>query len=233
VTNSDIVHIEPIEEKFLERLSASLDLGSTLTKANNLRQFTMRSNLGYLADNWSAETSFDVVRSVQDSIAETKRTDTKLGFNYFLGKNWYTLISANFLQNDEQKLKLRSTPKTGVGNFIILTNTLYWGIYAGGAWNNETYTDPSIPSRSDFEANIGTELNLFDMGDLSLLTNLSAYKSFQQDKRIRADFKFDIKYDLPLDFYIRLGYTHNYDSDPVEGASQNDYVLQTTFGWEL
>jgi len=33
--------------------------------------------------------------------------------------------------------------------------------------------------------------------------------------------------------YVKLGYTLNYDSQPVEGASKNDYVFQTTFGWEL
>jgi hypothetical protein len=90
-----------------------------------------------------------------------------------------------------------------------------------------------IPNRSDVEANIGTELNMFDMGDLNLLTTLSVYKSINEGNRKRADFKFDIKYDLPLDFFIKLGYTLNYDSQPVEGASNNDYVFQTTFGWAL
>jgi hypothetical protein len=47
-----------------------------------------------------------------------------------------------------------------------------------------------------------------------------------------VDFAFDTKYDLPLDFYIRLGLTLNYDNQPVEGAGETDYVFQTSFGWE-
>ena len=230
---SEVVYIKPVEEGFLEKLSASVDLGFTLTKANNLKQFSLRSNLGYLTNKWSADASLDAVRSAQDSIASISRTDATVGFNYFLPRSWFALVSVNFLQNDEQKLKLRSTPKVGIGNYLIQTNSIYWGVYGGAAWNNENYTDPTIPNRNSAEANIGTELNLFDMGDLSLLTTLSVYKSISEGKRIRADFKFDIKYDLPLDFYIKLGYTHNYDSQPVEGASENDYVFQTTFGWEL
>ena len=233
VSNDNVVYIKPVEDTFIERLSASVEAGFTLTKANNLRQFTLRSYLGYLTDNWSADGSLDAVRSAQDSIASTKRTDASVGFNYFLGKNWFALLSANFLQSDEQKLKLRATPKTGIGNYVIQTNYLYLGLYGGVAWNSETYTDPTIPSRSDAEANIGAEFNMFDMGDLGLLTTISAYKSIKEGSRTRADFKFDIKYDLPLDFYIKLGYTLNYDSQPVEGASNNDYVFQTTFGWEL
>ena len=233
VVNDNVVNIKPVKDSFIDRLSASIDLGFTLTKANNLRQFTTRSYLGYLTDNWSADGSLDAVRSSQDSIANTERTDASVGFNYFTGKNWFVLVSAKFLQNDEQKLKLRATPKTGIGNYIIQTNYLYLGVYGGVAWNNESYTDPTIPNRSDVEANIGAEFNRFDMGDLGLLTTLSVYKSIKEGNRTRADFKFDIKYDLPLDFYIKLGYTLNYDSDPVEGASNNDYVFQTTFGWEL
>lgn len=106
-------------------------------------------------------------------------------------------------------------------------------MYIGAAWNNETYTDPTIPNRSDAEANFGTELNLFDIGDFRFLTSLSVYKSITDGGRRRADFKIDLKYDLPLDFYIGLGYTLNYDNQPVEGASESDYVFQTSFGWEL
>ena len=74
---------------------------------------------------------------------------------------------------------------------------------------------------------------MFNMGDLSLLTSLYVFPSLTESGRIRSDFKFDLKYDLPLDIYIGVGYTLNYDNQPVEGASESDYVFQTTVGWEL
>jgi len=233
VALNEVVFIKPLQEGFLQKLNASVDLGLNLTKANNLKQFTLRSNIGYLANRWSADGSLDIVRSTQDSIAATRRTDASAGFNYFLGKRWYSFISSNFLQNDEQKLKLRATPLVGIGNYFMQTNSMYWGLGGGIAWNIENYTDPEVEDRRNSEINLGTELNLFDMGDISLVTKLSAYKSLSEGNRIRADFKFDIKYDLPLDFYIRLGYTHNFDNQPVEGASENDWVFLATFGWEL
>ena len=233
VAIANIVFIKGVDEGFIDRLSASIDFGFTLTKANNLRQFSSRSSLGYLANNWSADASLDAVRSSQDSVESTSRTDASATFSYFLWKGWFIYASANFLQNDEQKLKLRSTPKVGIGNYIIQTNHMYLSLFLGAAWNNETYTDPTIPNRSDAEANIGTELNLFDIGDFRFLTSLSVYKTITDGGRKRADFKIDLKYDLPLDFYIGLGYTLNYDNQPVEGASESDYVFQTSFGWEL
>ena len=47
------------------------------------------------------------------------------------------------------------------------------------------------------------------------------------------DDRVDLKYDLPKDLYIRMGLTLNYDNQPVEGATDTDYVFQTTLGWEL
>ena len=70
----------------------------------------------------------------------------------------------------------------------------------GGAYNNEEFTpvfnpelnrDTLTPSRQSFEAFIGTELNLYDIGDLSLLTNITVYPSVVspeevEDGRVRA-----------------------------------------------
>jgi len=50
--------------------------------------------------------------------------------------------------------------------------------------------------------------------------------------RFRLDFKFDLKYELPLDFYIKTGTTINYDNQPVADAGTLDYVIQTGIGWE-
>ena len=49
----------------------------------------------------------------------------------------------------------------------------------------------------------------------------------------RANFKFDLKYELTSEFYAVVGYTFNYDSKPVSEASNNDYVFLTSLGWEL
>ena len=227
------VVLDAVKKDFLSRLSASIDLGFSFTKANNLRQFSSRTYLGYLSEDWSTDASFDAVRSAQDDVDETKRTDARLGFRYFLPSDWFLYASADFLQNDEQKLILRATPSLGIGNYFVRSNSLYLGGALGVAWTNEEFNDSAKTHRSSSEGVAGLEFNMFNMGDLSLLSNLTVYPSFTESGRVRADFKFDLKYDLPLDFYIRLGYTHNYDSKPVEGAAESDYVLQTSFGWEL
>ena len=42
----------------------------------------------------------------------------------------------------------------------------------------------------------------------------------------------DLKYDLPLDFYVKGGLTVNYDNQPAAGATELDYVFNSGLGWE-
>jgi len=230
---SDIVYIKQVDKDFISRLSASFDIGFSYAKTNSLTQFSMRSNLGYMADTWLTSAYFNSVLSEQDSVRPTKRNEGGLSFQYFLPADWFALASYSFLQNDEQKLKLRSIALLGGGNYIVRNNYMYFSAAAGAAWNNENYTDPAIPGRQSTEGFASLELNMFNMGDLSMLTSIYVFPSLTESGRIRSDFKFDLKYDLPLDIYFGIGFTLNYDNKPVEGASKSDYVFQTSVGWEL
>jgi len=231
-TLEEMVYLKGLKSDFWSRAHASIDLGLSFTKANNLKQFNARSNLGYMADKWQLDLFYDDTRSSQDSVAETKRTEGGITGKYFLQKDWYLAASLNFLSNTEQALNLRTTGKLGVGKYLVHTNKQYWGLGAGLSLNNESFTNGTA-SRSSLEGYFGSELNLFDIGDLSLLSSIWAYPSFTESGRWRTDFNFDAKYDLPLDFYIKLGFTLNYDNRPAVKGKETDYVLVFSIGWEL
>jgi hypothetical protein len=228
---NEIVFLKAFERNLLGRFDASFDLGISLAKANDLRQVTSKGTFGYVGRAWGSNASFDVVRSIQDSV-RTRRTEANIGGRLLLKHSWFIALSAKFLQADEQKLKLRATTNGSVGYFFVYTNRMYFSGLAGLAWTNEQYTDDT-PLRNSLEGSFGIDLNLFDIKDFSLLTKTVFYPSITERGRMRLDFNIDLKYDLPLDFYIKLGYTHNYDNQPASGVSEHDYVFSTTVGWEL
>jgi hypothetical protein len=231
-TIKDIVYVKSLESTFLSRLDASLSFGYNYTKSNNLSQLTVRSTLGYTANSWSGSATYNSVRSDQTDTDQIQRTDGDVSFRYFLKKDYFLSVKSEFLSNDEQKLELRVNTKGGLGKYFVHNNRVYFGGITGLGWNNERYKEPE-GSRNSMESYITLELNMFDIKDFSLLTNGSGYLSLTEKNRTRGDFKIDLKYDLPLDFFIKLGLTYNYDSQPIEGAAYDDYVFQTTFGWEL
>lgn len=248
VDHDEIVWLDNLDSGFWSQLYASIDLGLDLTKANNFRKFSTRATLGYVAKRWSLGGTYNSLLSRQDETEDISRTDGSIDFKYFLPKDWYPLVSVTFLANNEQQIDLRTTGKAGMGKFIIHTNRSYWGFSVGANYNNETYlpstTVDSVGNeitttpadRKSWEGFVGTELNLFDIGDLSLSTKLVAYPSLTKVEagRWRADFSFDVKYEMPFDddFYIRMGLTYNFDNKPVEGASKTDYVTAIGLGWQ-
>ena len=229
---SDIIFLEPIGKNFLSRLTIDIDFGITLTKANNLKQLNSSFSYSYLANKWRTDGAFKSVLSRQDSISDISRMDGNIDISYFLPNDWFVQISAIYLSNDEQKLELRSTYKAGIGYFFLHNSNLYLAANGGLASTKENFTDDT-PTKNSAEVYIGIGFNKYDIGDLSLLTSVDFYPSITESGRFRTDFNFDMKYDLPLDFYIKMSLTYNFDNQPVEGASNTDYVFTTSFGWEF
>ena len=227
----EIVALYPFDDKFLDRLSASISFGLDLTKAQNLRSFTTRSSLGYRAEKWATDISFYSLNSSQDSVENIKRTEGELNFRYILPRRFYGIATVSGLSNTEQKLDLRMNVQLGLGNFLVRTNSMYWGAKMGFNRNYEQFSSDS-DDRKSWEAYLGTELNLFDTGDLNLAFLLMLYPSLTELGRLRTDSNLDLKYDLPMDFYINLGISFNYDNRPADNASEIDYVFYTGFGWE-
>lgn len=242
VSFDEIVYIRQLDDTFISKLYANVDLGYSLTKANNLRQYTARASLGYKAYRWKLGGTYDQVESVQDNVEAVQRTEIGINGDYSLRNGIFFGAQLNLLSNTEQRLDLRTTGILGAGYYIFRKNTLYWNVFLGAAINNESFDntgfveneDPQFtPARESTEGVIGTELNLYDIGDLNLLTNVYWFPSLTEEGRNRVNLRFDLKYDLPFDFYVRTGITYNYDSQPANGASTTDYVWQSGFGWEL
>jgi hypothetical protein len=227
----DIVYLKSVDKGFFDKIDAFVDIGFDLAKANNVMTLSTRSGIDYTARTWSLGVNFNTNITTQKEGPNTNRTDGAITGRYFLPKSFYIPVSVNFLKSSELNLNSRWTVLAGAGYYFIRTNRMYWGADLGGAFNTENYTPDSIADINSFEGYLGTDLNLFDIGDFSLSTTARAYPSFTEKGRWRFDFNLDTKYDLPLEFYIKLGWSLNYDNQPVPGGSDLDYVIYTGFGW--
>ena len=225
-----VVFLKSLNKGFWDQLYASISFGYSLANSNNLRQLSLRSTVGYLAERWMTEATFNTLRSFQSETDPIRTTDASLNYTYYLPKDWYLPATLSFYSSTEQKINLRTLGKLGVGKYLIHTNQSYWGFTVGADYNLEDYSDDT-GDRKSWEAFFGSELNLYDIGDFSLQTKAVAYPSLTESGRWRATYAIDAKYDLPLDFYVNVGFSVNFDNQPVEGAPKSDYLFQTTFGW--
>jgi len=231
VANNSIVYLNAYDDKFLDRFSASISLGFDMAKARNLHQLTTRSSLGYKAEKWNTGISFYNLSSTQDKTEDIHRTEADASFSYLLPYKLYGIATVSYLSNTEQSIASRINAQIGAGRFLVQNNSMDWGLKLGVNRNIEKYSNET-EDRESWEGFIGTDYNVFDLGDLDLLLSLVAYPGFTESGRWRADTKFDIKYEFPLDFFIKMGITFNYDNQPADDASETDYVFNISVGWE-
>jgi hypothetical protein len=233
----DIFFFKTVDQTFISRLDLSVSLGYTLTKANNSNQTNFRFDAGYLSNTIGVNLYFNRVSNFQqadDSVRiSSNRTEGGANFQFFLIRDWFAGVGTELLQSSEQKLKLRALTKAGIGNYLVSNQVHYLILGGGGAWNFEEFEDPAQADRNSFEVYAGMEYNIFDMGDLDLKTSLFAYPGITEWGRFRSDLSLDLKYEFISDFFVNLGFTLNYDNQPVNNVDNVDYVFQTTVGWEL
>ncbi|MEM1339903.1 MAG: DUF481 domain-containing protein [Bacteroidota bacterium] len=227
----EIVYLIPFKEGFSNRFNAAIEVGFNLTKAQNLRQLSLRSSIGYTTDKWGADLAYNIIRSDQDNAEVVSRTDGLFNYRRILTKSWYLIGTVATLSNTEQLIDLRANSQLGVGKFILSSNRAYWGIKIGVNNNLERFTN-ATSNRNTWEGYLGSELNLYDTGDLELVLDFMGYYSLTESGRYRADINFDTKYELPLDLFIRLGVSLNYDNRPAQNASETDYIVRTGIGWD-
>jgi len=232
VALDELVYIKGLKSNFWGRSSANIDIGFNLAKTNSLKQFTANLKYAYLADTWQTDLYYNHLYATQQTVEPNRRIDAGYGFRYFLQKDWFLSAFVGFLSNTEQALKLRTSGTLGVGRFLRRTNRLYLATGGGVVFNNEVFYS-NTPRRNSLELLLGGEVNLFDIGDLNLHVRPNLYMSLTESGRWRFDLKGDLKYDLPMDFYIKTSLNLNYDNRPAVTGNETDYVWSITFGWEL
>lgn len=229
----DIVDMSEVGGGWIDRMKADIAAGINLTKANNLRQFNLTANVGYYTNKWSINGSGNSIFSRQDDVDPTRRTDASVGGNLYLKRAWFASLGTSFLSNDEINLSYRVINGASFGKNFFQTNSWYWNVKVGIANTQEEFTGAEATVKNSWEGVLSTELNLFDIGDLDFLFKFTGYPSLTEEGRFRYDASSSLKYDLPLDFFIKFSTTLNFDNQPSGGAESLDYVFQTTFGWEL
>ena len=228
----EIIALIEVDDRFWSRFTGSIDLGFNLIKANNNRQFTIDGGIDYTDEFWRSEGSISVLNSTQDDVEKTRRTDASLSLIRILPRKWYLLTDVSFLSNTEQALDARISPSIGIGKFLISTNKLYLGLSLGYSYNIEDYVDTSL-NKTSSEIFISTEFNMFDYEDIDLKSGIKLYPSLSEKGRFRTDFDITLKYDLPYDFYIKMGFTLNFDNQPAIEGNDFDYIFNSGFGWKF
>ena len=217
---ADVSLVQPFERTFWARFDTALDFGYSMTRTNSAKQLSLGANLTYRDERYVDVIFANIFSSSQENAPETQRWDVANDFRRLLGSRWYANTTQEFLNSEEQGLDLRTTIGGGGGRYLLRSASQDLALGGGLASTNENYTDPALETKDSAEAYIGSEFMTEKLKITDLITRFTWYPSLTIDDRYRLAFRFDLDFNLPGDWYFRVGFFDNYDSLPPERIFQ-------------
>ncbi len=233
----EIVEITPIKKRFWGRMSGSVDLGFSYTKANTLSQLSFNTNMKYTQRNYLAVLKVNSINSVQQYVenSRTRKNDVELSYFHRIKNNWLFSGTGSVEQNSELGLDLRAQGGLGIGNELIHTNSNNLLALAGAVVNREWYNDTTLV-RTNFDALFALQYRLFRFSrpEIDITSNGAVYRGLNVTDRWRINYDIKLKFKIITDMFLSLSFYTNYDSRPPSATSSNlDYSFTTSFGYSF
>ena len=230
---NDIAYVRPFEQTFWSRMDAGFDLGYSMTKANGVKQLTGATNISYTGERSLATLSANIFLNEQTNAPRTRRWEITPDYRYLFGRAWYADVRADFYSSQEQQLSLRYTQAGGIGRYLLRSPDQHLAVGAGLAFTSERYTDPSVPRQNSGEFYSGVDYLTEKLRFADLVTSFIIYPSLTIPGRYRINFKTDLDFNLPGDWYFKIGYYNNFDSAPPNSLPRNDYGWRNSIGYKF
>ena len=231
---SRIAGLSRTSDSFWGRLNGNVTSGVSFTKGNNTSTYNLSSNVNYPRPRWSAAATFNSNLSSSSGLSASTRNQVSLVAGHLMRwNNWYYTGFASGLQSAEQQISIQSNLGGGVGRYFKKTSNFRISGVGGLVWQQTVY-ESSVAS-----ANTQEMLGVMLMGTVifvrfkktSLQLTANAIPSLSEPGRFY--FNTNASYFLKLFGAINwnLSFYGNWDTQPPEGTSGNDYGWNSGLSW--
>lgn len=229
-----VIGISPINARFVERLSAYLDLGFSLAKANQATTFSVSGKANYRGPTMGSQFALDSYAQGQETVPTTTRNTLRQSVSWYLQRRWSATALVQLEQNEELDLDYRVTGGGAVDHVLRHTNEMELSLGAGLVGTQEQFSSGTRSEKSTSLEGLLTadwDAYHFDSPKLDFNTSVALFPSISQAGRVRGQGEFRLVYEVFKDFNTGIRFTDTFDSRPPEGATKNDYVTEFTIGW--
>jgi len=230
----DVIGITPVNATFVQRLSAYLDMGFSLAKANQATTFSLSGQAEYRGPSLGGQLTYDSYAQGQEGVQTTTRNTARQSVSWFLQSRFSLTGLLQFEQNEELDLDHRVTVGGALERTLQHTNQMELSLGAGLVGTQEQFSSAAeASSATSLEGLVAANWDAyhFDTPKLDFSTSIALFPSFSQAGRVRGQGSFRLVYELFKDFNTGIRLTDTFDSRPPEGATKNDYVTELTIGW--
>ncbi len=227
----EIVELEPIEERWLDRFDAYLSAGYSYTKASSVAQTTLNTTLSYedqhSRNSINARTT--LTNTEEDSSQSSKIDLTRQVWSTSRAR-YFQAYYGNFEKNDELGVDYRLSVGAGLGRYFI--DTYRTRLTGGAGLQVLTEEGTEEGTRQSVEAFFSGEYGFwrFDDPEMDISFTLSLYPSLSESGRLRSSSDLRVRWEIINDLYWDITAFGSYDNQ-ADSDRNVDYGVTTGVGW--
>jgi hypothetical protein len=230
-----IVFMNPIEEKGFERFDGDITAGFNFAKASQVKQAQLGLELEARTETRIFAIDIASVTSDSEDNNSSQRHSLDLSYKRLRSQRWFTGIVGRLERNDELGLDLRMSLGAGGGRYLRQTNNTTLSLVGGLQVSRENVAG-DVANEDTLEAftTLAWDWFRYDTPELDFSTELHIIPNLTDTGRVRAELDVGMKWEMIEDLFWELGLYSSFDNDPVvQGASEVDYGVITSLGWEF
>ncbi len=235
LNNIQVVHMDPIEERGVNRLDGDISAGYNFTKANEVEQLNVGLDLEFRTETRIFSLSFDSVLTDSADNDANQRQSLDLNYRRLLRDRWLLGGNVSLNRNDQLGIDLR-TSVGGNGGRIVRQSDHSSLILEAGLMVTREELAGSTGDQDTLEA-IGTirwDWFRYDTPELDLSTKLEIIPNLSDTGRVRGELDITLKWEMIEDLFWQLEFYDSYDSRPATvGAEKNDYGIISSLGYSF
>jgi Protein of unknown function, DUF481 len=232
VAITDVVQLVPMEDAFLQRVRAFLDLGFTLAKSNWATTLSTSGEFAYRTQALGAKVAFDGYFQDDANNVAVSRWSVSLQGDWYFENRWRALVGVLAERNDELQLLLRATIAPGVAHSVVRNGWTEVWLTGGLAGSREAYVNGESNLALDLLLGASWDAFRYDTPKLDMNVSLVLLPGLTDFGRLRGSFTLKVKYEVFKDFNVGISFNDAFDTRPPDPtAPNNDFITSLTIGW--
>ena len=229
----EVIRLTPLAAHFYQRIDGNVDLGFSLTRANNEVRYTLNSNAAYHGRRYLGSATLASQFTQRDDADRVSRNSLTAYGARALRDRWFAMVLGQTQSNEELSLDLRWVAGGGAGRYALQSNATKLMLFGGLVYTTERYSDS--PEHRSAEAVTGAQWDLFNArnNDYDLTTTLTGFYDITGDARVRSEFQTALRFKIFSDFTFSINGYDSYDSHPPQDGVKNDYGVTLSLGWSF
>jgi hypothetical protein len=230
---SSIVRISPLGGTLWRRLDGAIDAGFSFTEANVQTQWNSHGTVSYRSRYWFNTLDAASSLTIREDANRQTRNTVALKTQRFLEPRWSVIGFAQFQQNEELSLNLRTAVGGGAERVLVHSNRVAASVLGGAAFTREAYEGKGDTNVAEAVAGLDWQWFTFDGRSTNLDLSVLSFTALNDDARQRLEINSAFKSDIVGDLYWSINVFESFNSQPPMDLKRNDFGVSATIGWSF